>query len=86
MPARCRNPSRESATRAGRRTAVRRTRTRTRTCPTAAGWRLIHNGIIENFAELKQELLRKGVIFQSETDTEVAAALLGDIYRNQVGR
>ena len=46
---------------------------------------LIHNGIIENFAELKQELLEKGVTFQSETDTEVAAALLGDIYRNQLG-
>ena len=45
---------------------------------------VIHNGIIENFAELKQELLRKGVVFKSETDTEVAAALLGDIYRNQV--
>ena len=40
---------------------------------------LIHNGIIENFAELKLELLGKGVEFASETDTEVAAALLGDI-------
>lgn len=45
---------------------------------------LIHNGIIENFAELKQELLAKGVTFASETDTEVAAALLGDIFRNQL--
>ena len=45
---------------------------------------LIHNGIIENFAELKLELLGKGVTFRSETDTEVAAALLGDIYRNQL--
>ncbi|MDI3211518.1 glutamine--fructose-6-phosphate transaminase (isomerizing) [Arthrobacter sp. AL12] len=45
---------------------------------------VIHNGIIENFAELKLELVRKGVVFKSETDTEVAAALLGDIYRNQV--
>lgn len=32
---------------------------------------LIHNGIIENYAPLKQELLEKGVTFQSETDTEV---------------
>ena len=44
---------------------------------------MIHNGIIENFAELKLELVRKGVT-SSETDTEVAAALLGDIYRNQL--
>ncbi|MEZ2390732.1 glutamine--fructose-6-phosphate transaminase (isomerizing) [bacterium RCC_150] len=46
---------------------------------------MIHNGIIENFAELKQELLDKGVSFASETDTEVAAALLGDIFRNELG-
>ncbi|QEO15187.1 glutamine--fructose-6-phosphate transaminase (isomerizing) [Agromyces intestinalis] len=38
---------------------------------------LIHNGIIENFAELKQELLDEGFAFESETDTEVAAVLLG---------
>ncbi|GAA1942090.1 glutamine--fructose-6-phosphate transaminase (isomerizing) [Agromyces allii] len=38
---------------------------------------LIHNGIIENFAELKQELLDEGFTFESETDTEVAAVLLG---------
>ncbi|MGX5696464.1 glutamine--fructose-6-phosphate transaminase (isomerizing) [Agromyces soli] len=38
---------------------------------------LIHNGIIENFAELKQELLDEGFSFASETDTEVAAVLLG---------
>jgi len=41
---------------------------------------LIHNGIIENFAELKQELLAKGATFTSETDTEVAALLVGDAY------
>lgn len=46
---------------------------------------VIHNGIIENFAELKLELLEKGVTFLSETDTEVAAALLADILRNQLG-
>ncbi len=39
---------------------------------------LIHNGIIENFAELKEELLARGHTFSSETDTEVAAVLLGD--------
>jgi glucosamine--fructose-6-phosphate aminotransferase (isomerizing) len=42
---------------------------------------LIHNGIIENFAELKDELLASGHRFTSETDTEVAAILLGDEYR-----
>jgi glutamine---fructose-6-phosphate transaminase (isomerizing) len=37
---------------------------------------LIHNGIIENFSELKQELLDSGVSFASETDSEVAAHLI----------
>ncbi|MFT4211386.1 MAG: glutamine--fructose-6-phosphate transaminase (isomerizing) [Microbacterium sp.] len=41
---------------------------------------VIHNGIIENFAELKAELLRDGYEFRSETDTEVAAVLLGREY------
>ncbi|GAA4377316.1 glutamine--fructose-6-phosphate transaminase (isomerizing) [Agromyces bauzanensis] len=42
---------------------------------------LIHNGIIENFAELKDELLAEGYAFESETDTEVAAVLLGREFR-----
>jgi glucosamine--fructose-6-phosphate aminotransferase (isomerizing) len=42
---------------------------------------LIHNGIIENFAELRDELLADGAAFESETDTEVAAVLLGREYR-----
>ncbi|MEP6478176.1 MAG: glutamine--fructose-6-phosphate transaminase (isomerizing) [Rhodoglobus sp.] len=41
---------------------------------------LIHNGIIENFATLKQELLDTGAEFTSETDTEVAALLVGREY------
>ena len=44
---------------------------------------VIHNGIIENFAELKTEMLAAGTEFVSETDTEVAAALLGSIYRGE---
>lgn len=44
---------------------------------------LIHNGIIENFAVLKQQLLADGVTLRSETDTEIAAALLGTIYREE---
>ncbi len=38
---------------------------------------LIHNGIIENYRELKQQLQEKGVNFRSETDTEVVAHLIG---------
>jgi glucosamine--fructose-6-phosphate aminotransferase (isomerizing) len=38
---------------------------------------LIHNGIIENFAELKHELVEAGESFVSETDTEVAAIMVG---------
>ncbi len=41
---------------------------------------LIHNGIIENYLELKEELVRKGHSFQSETDTEVAAHVIGQEY------
>jgi len=41
---------------------------------------VIHNGIIENFAELKAELLTEGVEFLSETDTEVATQLLAREY------
>ena len=37
---------------------------------------VVHNGIIENYMEIKQQLLRHGVTFKSETDTEVAAQLL----------
>ena len=44
---------------------------------------VVHNGIIENFAELKAELTSKGYNFVSETDTEVAATLLGDIFHNE---
>jgi hypothetical protein len=41
---------------------------------------LIHNGIIENFAELKAELAEAGHTFGSQTDTEVLARLIGDCY------
>ncbi|HRX38592.1 MAG: glutamine--fructose-6-phosphate transaminase (isomerizing) [Parvularculaceae bacterium] len=37
---------------------------------------LVHNGIIENFAELRRELIDKGYNFESETDTEVVAQLI----------
>ena len=38
---------------------------------------LVHNGIIENYAELKEELLKEGYSFKSQTDTEVIAVLIG---------
>jgi glutamine---fructose-6-phosphate transaminase (isomerizing) len=43
---------------------------------------LIHNGIIENFSELKQELLDAGTSFASETDSEVAAHLIAQEYES----
>ena len=45
---------------------------------------VVHNGIIENFAELKGQLLHKGYQFRSETDTEVVVQLL-DYYYEQCG-
>src|SRR5690606_2340607 len=41
---------------------------------------VIHNGIIENFASLKAELVARGVAFSSQTDTEVVAHLLGEAF------
>src|SRR3954465_3527137 len=43
---------------------------------------VVHNGIIENFRELRQELESKGVEFHSETDTEVVAHLVTDEMEN----
>ena len=40
---------------------------------------MIHNGIIENYAQLKNELLKKGYEFKSETDTEVLLNFIEDI-------
>ena len=41
---------------------------------------LVHNGIIENYAEIKSELQTQGVKFLSQTDTEVACALINNYY------
>jgi len=46
---------------------------------------LVHNGIIENYAELKTDLLKKGYTFQSDTDTEVLVNLIEYFYRNADG-
>ncbi len=44
---------------------------------------LVHNGIIENYAQIKEGLLKKGVIFKSQTDTEVLANLIATIQKEQ---
>ncbi|MBV9126925.1 MAG: glutamine--fructose-6-phosphate transaminase (isomerizing), partial [Verrucomicrobia bacterium] len=41
---------------------------------------LVHNGVIENYAALKADLLEKGHTFRSQTDTEVLAHLIGCLY------
>ncbi len=43
---------------------------------------LVHNGIIENYGSLKQELVQKGYTFKSETDTEVLVNFIEDIQIN----
>jgi glucosamine--fructose-6-phosphate aminotransferase (isomerizing) len=43
---------------------------------------MIHNGIIENYAQLKSELLKKGYVFTSDTDTEVLLNFIEDIRKN----
>ncbi|MEO9003787.1 MAG: glutamine--fructose-6-phosphate transaminase (isomerizing), partial [Ginsengibacter sp.] len=43
---------------------------------------MIHNGIIENYAQLKTELIKKGYTFKSETDTEVLLNFIEDIQKN----
>ena len=42
---------------------------------------LVHNGIVENYAALKEELIGQGYKFHSQTDTEVAANLIGSYYK-----
>jgi glucosamine--fructose-6-phosphate aminotransferase (isomerizing) len=45
---------------------------------------VVHNGIIENFAELREQLLARGHRFTSETDTEVLAHLVEETYRGSL--
>ena len=45
----------------------------------------VHNGIIENYQELKEKLLRNGYTFYSETDTEVAIKLVDYYYKKYLG-
>lgn len=42
---------------------------------------VVHNGIVENYGPLKEELIKKGYAFTSQTDTEVVAHLVADAYK-----
>lgn len=44
---------------------------------------IIHNGIIENYAPLKQELIKRGYVFHSDTDTEVLVNLIEDVQKKE---
>lgn len=44
------------------------------------GIQIVHNGIIENYASIKKYLKKKGHVFHSETDTEVLAHLISELY------
>ena len=44
---------------------------------------VVHNGIIENYAELKRQLIARGHLFRSETDTEVVAHLIEEEYKKE---
>jgi glucosamine--fructose-6-phosphate aminotransferase (isomerizing) len=45
---------------------------------------VVHNGIIENYLILKEELVARGYVFRSETDTEVIAHLIADLYQGDI--
>jgi glucosamine--fructose-6-phosphate aminotransferase (isomerizing) len=50
------------------------------------GVAVVHNGIIENFSEIKEELAAEGAVFTTQTDTEVVAQLLAKCRRQGLGR
>jgi len=47
---------------------------------------IVHNGIIENYRELKEGLMVRGIEFESETDTEVLAKLIGALYQGDLSK
>ena len=67
-----------SATPAGQRTASRRRSTPIPHTDASGKLAVVHNGVIENYSVLKQQLLERGFKLRTETDTEVLAFLIGD--------
>lgn len=55
-------------------------------CDDTNGIAIVHNGIIENYAALRTYLIGKGHVFTSETDTEVLAMLIGELYEGDLER
>lgn len=53
---------------------------------TSGRFAVVHNGIIENYAELRAELERQGCVFRSETDTEVIPHLIASCYDGDLVR
>ena len=51
-------------------------------CDCAGTLTLVHNGIIENYSQLKNGLIKKGHVFKSQTDTEVIVHLIEEFYRS----
>ncbi len=51
---------------------------------TAGDIALIHNGIVENFSALKQELISQGYVFSSDTDSEVLVHLIDRIWKSDL--
>ncbi|MBT5733947.1 glutamine--fructose-6-phosphate aminotransferase, partial [bacterium] len=47
---------------------------------------LVHNGIIENYDSIKKTLEKRGVVFSSETDSEVLVQLISEIYHKEKGQ
>ena len=45
---------------------------------------LVHNGTVENYVEIREQLEKEGFTFKSDTDSEVAAVLFGKYY-NELG-
>jgi len=53
-------------------------------CDSSGNIAVVHNGIVENYSALRQELQSRGAKFLSETDTEVAAKLIGELYQGDL--